>query len=142
MEISSGKTAIGKEPRPTGDVPDISECYSTKLAAPPQRSALQPGGRAAMAIMITGGTGFIGAHLARRLLHAGERVVLFDAQPDRQAIQDIAEHVTVVRGDATVLQDLLHAIKAHQVERVVHLAYIMGSENEQNTTRALHINCV
>ena len=61
-----------------------------------------------MAIMITGGTGFIGAHLARRLLQAGETVVLFDAQPDRQAIQDIPERVTVVRGDATVLQDLLH----------------------------------
>lgn len=95
-----------------------------------------------MAIMITGGTGFIGAHLARRLLQAGERVVLFDTQPDRQAIQDIAERVTVVHGDATVLQDLLHAMKAHRVERVVHLAYIVGPENEQNPTRALHINCV
>ena len=95
-----------------------------------------------MAIMITGGTGFIGAHLARRLLQAGETVVLFDAQPDRQAIQDIAERATVVRGDATALQDLLHAIKAHRVERVVHLAYIVGPENEQNPTRALHINCV
>jgi len=72
-----------------------------------------------MAIMITGGTGFIGAHLARRLLQAGETVVLFDAQPDRQAIQDISERVTVVRGDVTVLQDLLHAIKAHRVERVL-----------------------
>lgn len=95
-----------------------------------------------MTIMITGGTGFIGAHLARRLLQAGERVVLFDAQPDRQAIQDMAERVTVVRGDVTVLQDLLHAIKTHRVERVVHLAYIVGPENEQHPTRALHINCV
>ena len=95
-----------------------------------------------MAIMITGGTGFIGAHLARRLLQVGETVVLFDAQPDRQAIHDIAERVTIVRGDATVVQDLLHAIKAHRVERVVHLAYIVGPENEQNPTRALHINCV
>ena len=41
-----------------------------------------------------------------------------------------------------MLQDLLHTIKAHQVERVVHLAYIVGPENEQNPTRALHINCV
>ena len=95
-----------------------------------------------MAIMITGGTGFIGAHLARRLLQAGETVVLFDAQPDRQAIQDILDRVTVVRGDVTVLQDLLHAIKAHRVERVVHLAYIVGQENEQHPPRALHINCV
>src|SRR6266699_2193980 len=114
----------------------------TKLAASPQWSAIQPRGRASMAIMITGGTGFIGAHLARRLLQAGETVVLFDAQPDRQAIQDIAERVTVVRGDVTVLQDLLHAIKAHRVERVVHLAYIVGPENEQHPPRALHINCV
>ncbi len=95
-----------------------------------------------MTIMITGGTGFLGAHLARRLLAAGETVVLFDAQPDRQAIQDIAARVSVVRGDVTLLPDLLHALAAHRVERVVHLAYIVGPENEQSPSRALHINCV
>ncbi|MBI3325569.1 MAG: NAD(P)-dependent oxidoreductase [Nitrospinae bacterium] len=95
-----------------------------------------------MAIMITGGTGFIGAHLAHRLLDMGETVVLFDASPDRQAVHDMSERVTLVRGDVTALQDVLHAVKAHGVDRIVHLAYILGPENEQNPPRAIQINCM
>ncbi len=95
-----------------------------------------------MAIMITGGTGFIGAHLARRLVGVGETVVLFDMQPDLRAVRDLAEQVAIVRGDATALQDLLHAVKQHRVDRLVHLAYIVGLENERNPPRALQINCV
>jgi len=95
-----------------------------------------------MAIMITGGTGFIGVHLTRLLLQAREEVVLFDAHPDRQAIQDILPQVRVVRGDVTALQDLLHAVKAYGIERIIHLAYILGPENEQNPPRAIQINCI
>ena len=95
-----------------------------------------------MAIMITGGTGFIGAHLARRLVGVGEMVVLFDAQPDLLAVRDLVERVAIVRGDATALQDLLHAVQRHRVDRLVHLAYIVGPENEQNPPRAIQINCV
>lgn len=94
-----------------------------------------------MAIMITGGTGFIGAHVARRLVGVGETVVLFDAHPDLEAIREIAEHVAVVRGDVTGLLDLLHAVKTHRVDRIVHLAYILGPENEENPPRAIQVNC-
>lgn len=99
-----------------------------------------------MAIMITGGTGFIGVHLARLLLQAREEVVLFDAHPDRQAMRDtlprVRAQVRVVHGDVTALPDLLHAVKAYGIERIVHLAYIVGPENEQNPPRAMQINCV
>jgi nucleoside-diphosphate-sugar epimerase len=44
-----------------------------------------------MAIMITGGTGFIAVPLAHRLVASGETVVLFDAQPDLRAIRNLAE---------------------------------------------------
>jgi nucleoside-diphosphate-sugar epimerase len=95
-----------------------------------------------MAIMITGGTGFIAVPLAHRLVASGETVVLFDAQPDLRAIRNLAERVAVVRGDVTVLPELLHAVKRYGVDRVVHLAYILGPENEENPPRAIQINCV
>lgn len=95
-----------------------------------------------MAIMITGGTGFIAAHLARRLVGIGETVVLFDAQPDLAAVQGLAERVAIVRGDVTALPDLLHAVKTYAVDRLVHLAYIVGPDNERNPPRAIQINCV
>ena len=37
-----------------------------------------------MAILITGGTGFLGRHPNPHLLQHGERVVIFDAVPTRE----------------------------------------------------------
>lgn len=45
-----------------------------------------------MAILITGGTGFIGAALARRLIERGEKdIVLFDIAPRLNCIMDIKD---------------------------------------------------
>ena len=52
-----------------------------------------------MAILITGGTGFLGRHLTRHLVQAGEDVVILDAVPNRQAVADLADKVKVLQGD-------------------------------------------
>ena len=45
-----------------------------------------------MAVLITGGTGFIGAEVARLLLKKGEkRVVLFDMSPSMQRLEDVSD---------------------------------------------------
>jgi len=49
--------------------------------------------------MITGGLGFIGSHLARKLVDLGEEVVLFDVIYRTNLIEDIRQKVTIVRGD-------------------------------------------
>ncbi|MGD9397405.1 MAG: NAD(P)-dependent oxidoreductase, partial [Candidatus Thorarchaeota archaeon] len=41
------------------------------------------------AVLITGGTGFIGSHLARRLVQQGNEVVLLDLYPNEQSVMDI-----------------------------------------------------
>jgi UDP-glucose 4-epimerase len=92
--------------------------------------------------LITGGTGFIGQHLARRLLAIGDRVVLFDLFPDANAIRDVATDVTLVQGDVSLLPDVLRAIKTHRVDRIAHCAYMIGAENEDNPPLALRVNCL
>ena len=53
-----------------------------------------------MAILITGGTGFLGRHLTRHLLRSGEKdLVLLDSTPNLAAIADVAAQVKVVPGD-------------------------------------------
>ncbi len=81
-----------------------------------------------MAIMITGGTGFLGSYLARHLLleKGVEDVVLFDRYPDLRKIEDVVDRVTVVEGDVLEPQELLAAMDRHRVERVVHLAFGVG----------------
>ena len=51
-----------------------------------------------MVKLITGGTGFIGAELARTLVGRGEEVVLFDVVPNWERIRDIKDRVKLMTG--------------------------------------------
>ena len=42
-----------------------------------------------MSILITGGTGFVGAGLAHELVERGEEVILFDVFLQRERVADI-----------------------------------------------------
>lgn len=77
-------------------------------------------------ILITGGAGFIGHHLAARLLAAGHRVVAADdftlGSPENVA--DLAQdpHFTLVQQDAADAAGLRELMERYQIERVYHLA--------------------
>ena len=85
-----------------------------------------------MAILITGGTGFLGAHLARYLLDVdGETdIVLFDAALNIARVADMADRVTLVRGDVTEPTEVIEAMARHGVDRVVHLAFLLTTDSE------------
>lgn len=75
---------------------------------------------AAVSIVVTGGAGFIGANLCRRLSRAGETVVAFDdlSSGDRDNLRDL--DVTLVEGtilDADALDQVMRDATA-----IVHLA--------------------
>jgi UDP-glucose 4-epimerase len=83
-----------------------------------------------MGILITGGTGFLGSHLTRHLVVEKGRddVVLYDNLPVMERIADVADRVEVVRGDVLEIQNLIETMQRHQIDRVVHLAYLAGGE--------------
>ena len=84
-----------------------------------------------MRVLITGGAGFIGTHLARRLLREGLEVTLLDNfSPQvhgevRDLPPSLAGHVRLVAGDVRDA-DAFHAALAGQ-EAVVHLAAETGT---------------
>jgi len=97
-----------------------------------------------MTTLITGGTGFIGAHIARRLLADGERVVTLDNLPSN-VIHGVLEpeeitEVTMTVGDVTSLRDVARAIQDHGVDRVVHLASLLHPASNQNPPLAIGVN--
>src|SRR2546422_8269717 len=77
-------------------------------------------------ILITGGAGFIGTTLARRLVDANEIVALDNLHRDALGGTDLAEHTnfTFLQGD--VLDAELVAAAAQGVTHVVHAAAIAG----------------
>lgn len=77
-------------------------------------------------ILITGGAGFIGSHLAERLL-PGNQVVIFDTfRRDALGSTGLAQHanVTVVKGDVMDRAALGKAMEG--CDAVVHMASIAG----------------
>ena len=91
-----------------------------------------------MAILITGGTGYIGSHLALALLQAGYRVVLYDNlnNSSPRVATDIAHiartSVPFVQADMGDEQTLTKTLQIHSCQGVVHCA---GYKNVAESTR-------
>jgi nucleoside-diphosphate-sugar epimerase len=99
-----------------------------------------------MNVLITGGTGFLGAYLARELVAGGHRPVLYDLQPIdenlRLAWGGPPSGIAIVRGDILDAFQMLEAVREHQVEAVVHLAYMLTNAAAENPARALQVNVI
>ena len=78
-----------------------------------------------MRILVTGGTGFIGAALVRRLREEGHQVRVFDNDSRGQAEKLLGTDVEVVAGDIRDAAAVARACAG--VEVVYHLAYINGT---------------
>jgi len=96
--------------------------------------------RWAMTVLVAGGSGFVGSHLVRALLNNGEKVVILDRTSNARLIEDIAGQVKFVRGDASNLFDVLHAIKDNAVSDVYHLIALLADESQQQPLRAFKVN--
>ena len=66
-----------------------------------------------MSVLVTGGTGFIGNRIIRKLLDRGEEVVCFDLAPPRANLELYLDRIKMYRGDITQLPHLLEAINTN-----------------------------
>lgn len=93
--------------------------------------------------LVTGGAGFIGGHLVRRLLAAGGRVRVLDAFTTgrRDNLADISEHIELIAGDigdTAIVQRAMHGI-----DYVFHLAALVSvPESVEYPERNLAANIV
>jgi len=79
-------------------------------------------------VLITGGAGFIGAYVTRRLLREGMRVVVYDIQPNGNVLdllpgwQGVGHAPVMERGEITDGLALMALCRKHEVDSLVHLA--------------------
>jgi len=95
-----------------------------------------------LVILITGGTGFIGSYLARKLVNeTREDVILYDLLPNLTRINDIKDKITLIQGDILDFEKLKETVKTHKVDRIVHLAFYLPPASEQEPIKGIKINC-
>lgn len=105
-------------------------------------------------VFITGGAGFIGYFLTKKLLERGNEVIIYDAFLSyvspldshypfylQMRLNDIEKKVNIIRGDVRYRGSLVRALKETKPEIVIHLAAIpIASISNQFSEDATQIN--
>ncbi len=91
-----------------------------------------------MAILITGGAGFIGFNLAERLLEAEKEVVIFDINVNK--VKDKAEGIILEKGDVSKGKALDAICEKYEFTTIFHLAAILPPLTEEDPFKAFKTN--
>jgi threonine 3-dehydrogenase len=91
-----------------------------------------------MAILITGGAGFIGFNLAKRLLEAEKEVVIFDI--DLKKVKDKAKGIILEKGDVSNGKALDAVCEKYEFTTIFHLAAILPPLTEDDPFKAFKTN--
>ncbi len=93
-----------------------------------------------MSKLITGGTGFVGAELARILTDCDEKVVLFDLTPNLDRLEGIEEKVKVIQGDLKVGPEIFNVIQANGIDTIYHLGSMLSVPSDANPWASFQVN--
>lgn len=93
-----------------------------------------------MNVLVTGGTGSIGAWVTHELFDQGHEPVVFDVSPTLTYVTDIEDDITVVDGDVTEYEAVRSAVADHDVDRIVHLAKLLPKRSERDPLTTLRVN--
>src|SRR5512147_128875 len=96
-----------------------------------------------MRFLITGGAGFIGSHIARRLVNDGYYVRVLDnfATGHRSNLEDIQDKIDLVEGDIRDFWTVIHATEG--IDYILHQAALPSVQRSiinPLTTTEVNIN--
>jgi UDP-glucose 4-epimerase len=93
-----------------------------------------------MRVLVTGGTGFIGAHVLKQLVDRGHEVACFDISEPTPIARTVEDSVEFVRGDISDPVSVADTLGRFDPDRVVHLAALLGHSSQRDPRRAFNVN--
>lgn len=94
-------------------------------------------------ILITGGSGLVGAYAVSMLLERGERPVIFDVALNERLLHAVGVDtgkVTLIRGDMADMPALISAIRDNDCDQIIHLAAFLGEEVQRRPYSGVRLN--
>ena len=96
-----------------------------------------------MTTLITGGTGFIGAEIARMLIEAGDGPIhVAQRSPELGRLDDLSEHVELHHLDLSDLDEIDQVIDKVKPTRFFHFGAILTGPGEKDPQTLLQANAV
>ena len=98
---------------------------------------------ASKGILVTGGSGLVGAYAVRMLLDRGERPVVYDVAVNERLLEAVGVEsgkVTAIRGDMMDLPALISALRDNDCDRIIHLAAFLGEEVQRRPYSGVRLN--
>lgn len=94
-------------------------------------------------VLVTGGTGFIGAHVAAEFVANSHDVVVYDRSTNDRVLRalGVADDVRIRSGDVTDRRDVEATVRASGASRIVHLAAVLSdiTESDPRTAHAVNV---
>lgn len=96
-----------------------------------------------MSIMVTGGTGFLGAYVVRHLVLDQKRddVVVFEKYLNLARLGDVASRVKIVEGDIADYDSVRDAIQSNNVKSIAHLCSLLGGPDAKSLVSYVQSVC-
>ena len=95
-----------------------------------------------MSILVTGGSGFVGSWVVKRLTEEGENVIVYDVFERRDDfLSHVADRITFVEGNVLGLAHLNDIVRnAAELTGIVHTAALLGGDVRDNPHFATQVN--
>ncbi len=88
-----------------------------------------------MAVLVTGGKGFIGAVVIRQLLASGQAAVCLDLKSTPGRLADVADRTVMLDGGMPSVQRLTEIIREHDIDRIAHLVFFISAPGNADEIR-------
>jgi threonine 3-dehydrogenase len=96
-----------------------------------------------MTTLITGGTGFIGAEIARMLIEGGEGPIhVAQRSPELGRLSDMADHVELHHLDLTDPAEIDAVVDSVRPSRIFHFGAVLTGPGEQDPQTLLQANAI